>query len=131
MILGFLESVNNYMTDYSKEILAVEKASINQLTEVVRYPSLVKEAIPFQFITNSVTELAAELTFAAQSSAPNDDRIFESARIGPVITFIIVGIALLNPSEITLGRNNTASTMPPMRSNTFFAPLQKKSENSI
>ena len=58
MILGFLESVNNYMTDYSKEILAVEKASINQLTEVVRYPSLVKEAIPFQFITNSVTELA-------------------------------------------------------------------------
>ena len=47
MILGFLESVNNYMTDYSKEILAVEKASINQLTEVVRYPSLMKEAIPF------------------------------------------------------------------------------------
>ena len=78
---------------------------------------------------NSATVLAAELTFAAQSSAPNADRIFESARIGPVITFIIVGIALLNPSEMTLGTNRTASTILPMKSNTFFAPLPKLFKN--
>ena len=80
-------------------------------------------------VANSVTESAAALTVLAQSSAPNAARISERARIGPVITFIIVGIALFTASTTTLGRNKTASTIPPMKSNTFFAPLPKFLKN--
>ena len=91
---------------------------------------LISPAIVFEALTaKSVTELTAELTFAAQSSAPNVDRTFESARIGPVSTFIIIGIASLNASEITFGINRKASTIPPTNFNTVFAPLPKFLKN--
>ena len=95
MILGFLESVNNYMTDYSKEILAVEKASINQLTEVVRYPSLVKEAIPFQFITNSVTELADVI----KCNTDMED-FYTNIYTSPLIGTVPTSIPILDVDEI-------------------------------
>ena len=95
MILGFLESVNNYMTDYSKEILAVEKASINQLTEVVRYPSLMKEAIPFQFITNSVTEL----TDTIKCNTDMED-FYTNIYTSPLIGTVPTSIPILDVDEI-------------------------------
>lgn len=95
MILGFLESVNNYMTDYSKEILAVEKASINQLTEVVRYPSLMKEAIPFQFITNSVTEL----TNTIKCNTDMED-FYTNIYTSPLIGTVPTSIPILDVDEI-------------------------------
>lgn len=95
MILGFLESVNNYMTDYSKEILAVEKTSINQLTEVVRYPSLMKEAIPFQFIINSVTEL----TDTIKCNTDMED-FYTNIYTSPLIGTVPTSIPILDVDEI-------------------------------